>query len=44
MHIEIERNVRPYVDVEGAGLVSDGPAMRDAPAAAFARLRQFIAT
>jgi proline iminopeptidase len=31
MHIEIERNVRLYVDVEGAGLVPDGAAMRDKP-------------
>ena len=31
MHIRIERNVRLYVDVEGAGLVPDGPAMRDKP-------------
>jgi proline iminopeptidase len=32
MHIEIEQNVRLYVDVEGAGLVPDGAAMRDKPA------------
>jgi proline iminopeptidase len=31
MHIRIEQNVRLYVDVEGAGLVPDGPAMRDKP-------------
>lgn len=32
MRIELEPGVRVYVDVEGAGLVPDGPAMREQPA------------
>lgn len=31
MHIEIEPGVRLFVDIEGAGLVPDGPAMREKP-------------
>lgn len=31
MHIQVEQQVRLYVDIEGAGLVPDGPAMRDKP-------------
>ncbi|WP_317204002.1 alpha/beta hydrolase [Janthinobacterium sp.] len=31
MKIQIEQNVRLYVDIEGAGLVPDGPLMRDKP-------------
>ena len=31
MKIQIEPNVRLYVDIEGAGLVPDGPVMRDKP-------------
>jgi pimeloyl-ACP methyl ester carboxylesterase len=31
MRIEIEPGVRVFVDVEGAGLVADGPRMRDKP-------------
>lgn len=31
MRIEIQPGVRVYVDVEGAGLVPDGPAMREKP-------------
>jgi proline iminopeptidase len=32
MRIEIEPGVRVYVDIDGAGLVPEGPAMRDKPA------------
>jgi pimeloyl-ACP methyl ester carboxylesterase len=31
MRVEIEPGIRLYVDVEGAGLVADGPRMRDKP-------------
>jgi pimeloyl-ACP methyl ester carboxylesterase len=32
VHIEIEPGVRLFVDIEGAGLVPDGPRMREKPA------------
>lgn len=31
MRIEVEPGVRLYVDIDGCGLVPDGPAMRDKP-------------